>query len=121
MKRERRDVWVKRVERWRDSGLGAREFAAEVGINENTLRSWGWKLAAEQRRAEEQPPARKPAKAEATVPKVEPLAFVEVAAPAVPQSVPAEKLELVLASGLVVRLPARFEGEALRRLLAVVG
>jgi hypothetical protein len=38
MKRESRKVWTKRVERWRDSGLSATEFASQIGINENTLR-----------------------------------------------------------------------------------
>lgn len=116
MGRESREVWTKRVERWGDSGLSATEFAAEVGVNANTLQSWGWRLGAEQRRAV--PPA----------PRVEPLKFVEVAAPTTegepapsPPSLPAEKLELVLASGLLVRVPTRFEPEALRRLLAVVG
>jgi len=28
-----RDEWAKRVERWKDSGLTAKEFASEVGIN----------------------------------------------------------------------------------------
>ncbi|MGH8277833.1 MAG: hypothetical protein ACRETH_14185, partial [Steroidobacteraceae bacterium] len=70
----------------------------------------------EQRRAEQQ------------APRVESMKFVEVVAPTTePEpapsapSAPAEKLELVLASGLLVRVPARFEVEALRRLLAVVG
>jgi hypothetical protein len=32
MARERRDVWEKRVERWRESGLTAQEYAAEIGV-----------------------------------------------------------------------------------------
>lgn len=54
--------------------------------------------------------------------------WVEVAVPskereAAPPSPnpPTEKLELVLTSGMTVRVPARFDAEALRRLLAVVG
>jgi hypothetical protein len=31
MGRESREVWEKRLARWRESGLSAREFAAEVG------------------------------------------------------------------------------------------
>lgn len=114
MARESKDVWAKRVERWRDSGLSATEFAAEIGVNENSLRHWGWRMKAERRERESKP-----------APKVEALAFVEIAGPPrepeppPPSSAPA--IELVLASGLVVRVPARFEAEALRRLLAVVG
>ncbi len=39
MDRESRETWAKRVERWRDSGLTAKEFAAEMGINEQ-LAMW---------------------------------------------------------------------------------
>ena|SRR5579864_4889621 len=121
MGRESREVWTKRVERWRDSGLSAAEFAAEVGVNANSLRNWGWRVNNGRRRAESKP---SPMQAEA-------LTWVEVAAPpkepepkpttpTLP-SPPTEKLELVLASGLTVRVPVRFEAEALRRLLAVIG
>ena len=117
MGRESKEVWAKRVERWRDSGLSAAEFAAEVGVNENSLRHWGWRMKAEKR-------STKP-KAATTV---EPVQWVEVIAatkeqepPPSPPTTPGEKLELVLASGMTVRVPAAFEAEALRRLLAVVG
>jgi hypothetical protein len=50
MARESREVWVKRVERWRESGLTAAEFAAEVGINAGSLRHWSWRVDAERRR-----------------------------------------------------------------------
>jgi transposase len=119
MGRESREVWTKRVERWHDSGLSAKEFASEVGVNANRLQTWGWRLAAERRRTE-RPAGR----------KAEALQWVEVAAPT-KESKPAptpprpgepgEKLELVLANGHLVRVPARLEAEVLRRLLAVVG
>jgi hypothetical protein len=44
--RESRDVWLKRVERWRESGLRANEFAAELGVNAATLAEWKYRLAA---------------------------------------------------------------------------
>jgi hypothetical protein len=37
MAREKREVWAKRVQRWADSRLTAKEFASETGVNENTL------------------------------------------------------------------------------------
>jgi len=37
MARETREVWVKRVERFRDSGLTLKEFAAEVGVNAHAV------------------------------------------------------------------------------------
>lgn len=44
MARDGREVWAKRVERWRESGLTAKEYAAEVGLNPNTLTHWGSRL-----------------------------------------------------------------------------
>jgi hypothetical protein len=35
-----REEWQKRVERWRDSGLTAEQFAGELGINAGTLKFW---------------------------------------------------------------------------------
>ena len=32
-----RDEWRRRVERWKDSGLTAKEFAAETGINAGNI------------------------------------------------------------------------------------
>jgi hypothetical protein len=49
MARESRAVWAKRVERWRESGLRATEFAAELGVNAATLTQWKYRLAAEAR------------------------------------------------------------------------
>jgi hypothetical protein len=37
MARDTRTVGAKRVERLADSGLTAKEFAAEIGVNANTL------------------------------------------------------------------------------------
>lgn len=44
MTRENREVWAKRVERLADSGLTAKEFAAEIGVNVNTLAGWRWRI-----------------------------------------------------------------------------
>src|SRR5687767_14066321 len=43
--RASRDEWAKRVERWRDSGLSAEQFATELGINAGTLKFWKYKLS----------------------------------------------------------------------------
>ena len=37
-------VWSKRVERWRDSGLSAKDFANEIGVEPNQLKYWTIKL-----------------------------------------------------------------------------
>ncbi len=41
MGRESRETWAKRVERWKDSGLTAREYAAELGIKSHSLNERG--------------------------------------------------------------------------------
>ena len=113
MARETREVWKKRVERWAESGLSAREFAAELGINVHTLTHWKWRLAGEL--------AARPA----TV-AVEAPAFVEVVPPLVGKAMPApsavaQPLELVLPGGLVVRVPSSFDPAALRRVVDTLG
>ena len=113
MGRASRDEWSKRVERWRESGLSAEEFATEIGVNANSLRHWGWRLGAEKRRGERRP-ARK------SEPRME---FIEVASLAMetPPVSAGAMFEVVLASGATVRVPSGFDGAALRRLLDVVG
>jgi hypothetical protein len=117
MTREGREVWAKRVERWRDSGLTLKEFAAEIGVNANTLAGWRWRLSSREAVA----PV-----AERRVP-----AFLEIVAPveehdadegsATAAAAPGvEPLEVVLRSGHLVRVPATFDEGALRRVVAVL-
>src|SRR5258706_15736009 len=106
MGRDARATWAKRVERWSESGLPAAEFAAEIGVNARTLTYWKWKLGRpEQRRA---------------APKPE---FVEVV-PATSSSTsdvaPPDSLEVVLGGGVVIRVPARFDADALRRVVVAL-
>ena len=118
MTREGREVWAKRVERWRDSGLTLKEFAAEIGVNANTLAGWRWRLSSREVVAPVAPAHRGPAFLEIVAPVEDPSAdegsATEAAAPDV------EPLELVLRSGHRVRVPARFDDAALRRVVAVL-
>ena len=104
--RATRAEWSKRVERWRESGLTAQEFAAELGVNPRTLTYWKWVLT--------KGPAREQATRSRTATVVP---FVEVG------QTPArtDVFELELSSGVVVRVPLDFDPAALRRLLDVVG
>ena len=109
MGRDGREVWAKRVERWKDSGLTAREFAAEVGVNEHTLSSWRRRLAAEG----------EPDRPETAITPT----FVEiVGAAGIVDVAPAasEPLEVVLPGGLRIRVPARFHPASLLRLVATL-
>ena len=48
MKRASRKVWKKRVAEWQASGLGAKEYTEQIGVNHNTLSYWGWSFRKEQ-------------------------------------------------------------------------
>jgi hypothetical protein len=110
MGRAPREVWIKRVERWRDSGLGAKEFADQAGVDSDRLRHWKWRLAKEDT-------ARKVESCESTVST--PLPFVEVTPTPIRDRDDAI-IEVVAPSGFCIRVPARFDADTLRRLLAVV-
>jgi len=108
--RTTRDEWRKRVDRWEDSGLRAKEFAAETGINAGTLQFWKYKL----RRTEGRPAVRRPRRTRAA-----PTAssFVEVQ----PVGVVAEaRFEVELANGRRLHVPPTFEPAALKALLAIL-
>lgn len=120
MARETREVWAKRVERWLDSGLTAREFATELGVNPNTLANWRWRLA-----QESDPPARSNS-GTSTPPFVELIAAAAAGdpatTPATATTAPAgfEPLELMLAGGHRLRIPVHFDPGSLRRVLAAL-
>jgi transposase len=98
------ETWTKRVDRWRASGLTAKEFAAETGLNAGTLTYWKWRLGR--------------AASGGTRKKAE---FVEVVPPASPAPTPHDAFEVVLGNGMEVRVPVRFDADALRRLVAALG
>jgi hypothetical protein len=93
--------------------LSGKEFAAELGVNAATLAHWKYRLAAEARNAVKQSTESQEA---VRFVEVESAALeVEAAGKATPQA-----LELVLASGATVRIPADFDAATLRRLLDVM-
>jgi transposase-like protein len=107
MARARRALWARRVEQWLESGQTAREFAATAGINANTLANWRYKLKREAARASSIDRERMPVQ------------FVELVNTQPEQQEQDERLEIVL-GGATVRVPARFDVESLRRVLAVI-
>jgi hypothetical protein len=110
MERASRETWAKRVERWRDSGLTAKEYASELGIKAHSLSWWKWRLSSETR-APREARARSAKKA----PTSGPLTFIEMTPP-----VASEPLEVVLPSSLRIRVPAAFDAATLGRLLDVL-
>jgi hypothetical protein len=109
--RASREEWRKRVERWRDSGLTAEQFAAELGINPRTLQYWQYKL---RRTAGSGEPR---VRGKRTAAK-DPLPLVEVMhAPMTSGS----GFELELGGSKRLRIPLDFDADALERLLIVLG
>jgi hypothetical protein len=116
MSREPREIWEKRVQRWADSGLTAKEFAEEVGVNVHTLAGWKWRLSAGARQTVTPRPSTTPA------------SFIEVVAPlvAAPEGPEVqiasrppvlEPLELVLSTGIRLRIPIGFDHATRRRVV----
>lgn len=128
MARQTRADWAKRIERWKDSGLTAKEFASETGVSARSLVWWQWKLGSEKRSVPsvtsaptttDSPKQRTPRRrrrsqptATATTPSV---TFVEVA-----PSSRSESLEVVLASGRHIRVPVGFDAPTFERLIAIL-
>jgi transposase len=103
--RANRDEWRKRVERWKDSGLTAKEFAGETGINAGTLQFWKYKLR-------KLGPGRRANAASSLLSSI-----VEVQPTVV---LPESRFEIELGNGRRVRVPATFDAPALKALLAVL-
>lgn len=110
MARTPREVWAKRVERWQSSELTAKEFAAEIGVNDRTLAHWKWILGKE---GTTRSPARRRRDRGAVV------KFTEVAVePRALTSV--SPIVIVVGGGLVIRVDRQFDEDTLRRVLGVV-
>jgi len=122
MGRATRQEWVKRIERWQDSGLTAKEFAAEIDVPPTSLSYWKWKL-----RQENKTPAAATTEIVAKhrtprAPRSAPAPrFLELVSQPSPQVVDVALLEVVLRSGVVVRVPTQFDESALRRVVTLLG
>ena len=118
-----REEWAKRVERWQESGLTSKEFAAELGISANTLTYWKWRLRKERversgvaRSARPTKPRAKRASPRKPVP--EPSSGSPLV---VMQASPSDsRIEVELGNGRRLRVPSSFDGEALRRLVTAL-
>ncbi len=106
-----RAEWQKRIERWRDSGLSAEQFAAELGINFGTLKYWKYRLGKEAAgdAVAKSPPSRRSVPREAS--------FIEVPTATV---VASSLFVLELGNARRLHIPAQFETSVLERLLAVL-
>lgn len=112
--RVRREEWAKRVERWKDSGLTAKEFAAELGINPRALVFWKWQLG-KGVALEPRPAAQDKSSAPRKARKAKRLPLIELTAQAGPAT-----FELDVGGGRRLTIPSTFDSESLRRLLGVL-
>jgi transposase len=117
MERVSRAVWVKRVERWKDSGLSAKQFASETGVSAQSLTFWRWKLRRDGRTTErgDVPSARKTKHNAASGPT-----FMQLL-PTSREVKASTMLEVVLANGLAVRVSPQFDDAMLLRLVTLLG
>ncbi len=108
-RRASRDEWRKRVDRWKESGLTAKEFASETGINAGTLQFWRYKL----KKGESEVRSRRATSAETSILS----SIVEVR----PTVVAAEsRFEIELGNGRRLHVPSAFDAASLKALLAVL-
>lgn len=103
------------VERWERSGLTLTGFAEREGLARKTLSRWRRRLGIGDDRVRRGRPPMNPsnesrARAAALFTEVSP-SLLTVQAP---------MFEVVLPSGVTLRVPERFEADALRRLVAVL-
>ena len=115
MARTTTSEWAKRVERWQDSGLTAKEFAAELNVNAGTLTAWKYKLrrqAAPSERAVRQSEQRQ---------TLIPPGFLRVVPVAAEPAAASSGFEVVLNGRSVVRVPNDFDEAALLRLVRALG
>jgi len=117
MARATREDWAKRVERWQDSGLTAKEFAAELDVAPSSLTFWKWKL---RQSANAPARSREPRAREARTRDESPTSFVELV-PSSSSHAHSDALEVVCAHGVIVRVPKDFDGPTLLRLVRVLG
>lgn len=106
-----REIWAKRVERWKSTDLTAKEFAAEIGVNAGTLAHWKWVLG----KSSKSPGRTRTRPAQPARPSV---SFAEVM-PLTAIAASDQSIELVV-DGVVVRVGHAFDENTLRRVLHVV-
>jgi len=101
--RRNEGFWRECIERWTASGLSAGQFAAREGLRRERLFYWKRRLH------------------EAGTVAVSDVKFAraEIRASSTPQT--GAPLEVVTTSGHMVRVPAGFDEDVLRRLLTILG
>src|SRR6266545_3474086 len=109
MAKATRAEWAKRVERWQDSGLTAKEFAAELDVSPKSLTFWKWKL----RQTSTREPSTSSHTSRVSQVRVErsPTKFLQLVPTS--ETLAESALDVVLASGVVLRVTKGFDESTL--------
>jgi len=105
------------VRRWRRSGRTAREFAESAGVNAGTLAYWAWRLKREGEAKDRGAGSLKRRRRQQSIAPMGESSFVELIVDRPEDG----RFELELGDGRRLRIPPRFDGAALGRLLTVLG
>jgi transposase len=117
MARTSRAEWAKRVERWQDSGLTAKEFAAKLDVSANSLTFWKWKL----RKAQPGAAAASVRDKREKLPRNGvPTKFLRLV-PTLESEAATAALELMLPRGITLRVSRNFDEATLLRLVELLG
>src|SRR3954452_21282994 len=118
MQRSTREEWATRVAKWKESGLSAPAFAAQIGVRAKTLAWWKGNLLRLATSAPKRALARpRDARTGNASPRVKSLEFVEMTTAAATES---EPLEVVLPTSVRIRVRRGFDSQTLTRLLDVL-
>ncbi len=118
MARASREIWAKRVERWKDSGLSAKEFAAELDVSPKSLMFWKWKLGQLETPKGAASTARRKLQTRTARVAVATPRFLQLMPTSAP---PSAALELVLRDGLVLRVAPGFDEATLLQVASLLG
>lgn len=112
MARRKAAEWVEIVAQWKRSRKTAAEFAAEIGVEVQSLRWWSWAL---RKRGAQQA---SPVTPDEPMPAFLPVRIVERAIPAKAVSaLPGGPVEILVDDRLAVRVGPAFDEATLRRVL----
>src|SRR5262245_17917398 len=114
--RSKERFWRQNLRRWRRSGLTVRDFCYEHDLAEPSFYAWRRIIAERDQQARHRRTAQRVRKSQANdTPAFVPVRVLPAATPLSPPP-----LEVVLAPGRLVRVPAGFDPLTLRQVLAVL-
>jgi len=115
MSRGARETWAKRVEALNASGLSVAKFAAEAKINPRSLTWWRWHLGTGRKTPKRDVRRSRRRRSAAMATTISPMTFIEMRA-----AEATEGLEVVLRSGVRIKVRPGFDSSTLAQLLDVL-